>query len=124
MSIGELYELFYIVLEAGDRVFQFWLSASFAVVVATFFAAERLSKRMYQLITVAYVLVSFNMAYRYVINVVRLVEIRADLIEQEAWYEVPATLPAGIAQVAIFAVGFSGTLYFVWSTYLNSIEEI
>ena len=57
MSIGELYELFYIILEAADRVFEFWLSASFAIVVATFIAADRLSKRMYQVITLAYILV-------------------------------------------------------------------
>ena len=63
------------------------------------------------------------MAYRYVVNMMRLFEIRADLIEKEAWYEVLSILPGGITQVAIFTVGVSGTLYFVWSTYRASIEE-
>jgi hypothetical protein len=123
MSTGELYELFYMILEAADRVFEFWLSASFAIVVATFIGADHLSKRMYQIITLAYILVSFNMAYRYTINGIRLFEIRADLLEKEAWYEVPATWPGLASQAAIFAVGLCGTLYFVWSTYQTNARK-
>jgi hypothetical protein len=43
ISIGDLYQAFYAQLENSDRIFAFWLSATFAVVVATFFAAANIT---------------------------------------------------------------------------------
>jgi len=117
VTIAELYELLYIVLEAADRVFQFWMSASFAIVIAAFLAADRLSKRMYQLITFAYLLVSLNMFLRYAVNANRFAAIRTELVERGEWYDVPTSLAAGVTQGAVFIIGTVGTLYFVWQTY-------
>ena len=124
MTTSELYGLLYIVLEAADRVFESWLSASFAIVVANFIDVERLTKRMYQLVAVAYALVSFNMAYRYIISMERFLAIRADITALGEWYEVSSSAPAALGQFAIFVVGVSGTLYFVWQTHETSSRNL
>ena len=117
MSVSELYQTLYVVLEAADRLIEFWLSASFAIVVATFLAAGRLNKALFGLITVTYTLVSVQMFLRWWLNLTKFVEIRTQLIDRGEPYNLILSISGGYIQIAIFVIGTFGTLYFVWHTY-------
>ena len=116
---GTLYQASYAALEATDRAIEFWLSASFAIVVATFLASERLNRAMYIFITGGYLLVSANMLGRYWIHAARYVQWRDILIELGEPYNTSLSVAVVGTQLAIFVVGTCGTLYFVWHTYLQ-----
>ena len=117
MSVAELYELFYTVLEAVDRILEFWISASFAIVVAVFLGAERLNKTMYILVAVAYTLITANMIVRTRINAIKFEEIRTQLIEYGEMFVPELSTAAWLLQMGVMALGTFGTLFFVWYMY-------
>ena len=67
LPVGDLYDVLYAVLEASDRIFEFWITASFSVVIASFFAASRMTRAMFVLISIMYGIVSANMLVRWFI---------------------------------------------------------
>jgi len=122
--VGNIYETLYAVLEASDRIFEFWITASFAVVIATFFAASRMTKIMFVLISFMYAIVSANMAIRWSIATLKFRELQAALIEQGEVF--PASLlvnTSGLLTITTFVIGTCGTLYFAWYTYRNQKRD-
>ena len=119
IDTGTLYQASYAALEATDRAIEFWLSASFAIVVATFLASDRLNRTMYIFITVGYLLASGNMLARYWIHASRYMQWRDMLISLGEPYNTSLSVVVVGTQFAIFIVGTCGTLYFVWHTYFH-----
>ncbi len=124
IPVGNIYETLYAVLEASDRIFEFWITASFAVVIATFLAASRVTKVMFVLISFTYGIVLANMLIRWSIATLKFRELQAALIEQGEVF--PSSLlinTSGLLTITTFVIGTCGTLYFVWFTYRNQKRD-
>ena len=64
MSVAELYELYFLALEAVDIKLEFLISISFAVVVAAFLGSDRLSRSLYVVIGVVYSVIYATLVIR------------------------------------------------------------
>ena len=79
MNIAELYDVFYAALEVLDRLFEFWLTGSFALLIATYFIGEKMNRTMYWLICIGYCLFSAGLAIRYLASGAKLLDMRTQL---------------------------------------------
>ena len=64
-SAAELIELTLIANELLDAQFEYWLSISFAAVVATFIGGDYLSRKMRYVLVVLYLLASTLLIFKY-----------------------------------------------------------
>ena len=60
-SAAELVEIYYLARSSMDAQFQFWVSITFAVIVAAFVARSRLSRTLRILISLLYLLATVNL---------------------------------------------------------------
>lgn len=121
MSIGELYEIYFLTLGTLDRLLEFWVTASFSVVIASFFLGEKINRYIFILILLGYLLYSVNIGLRYNIAVETLMEIRNQLIAQGATILSDSSVGAlNISQGLLFSFGFFATLGYLCYTYYQS----
>lgn len=119
MSIAEQYEILYVLLDALDRHFSSWMSASFACVVAAHFMGSRLNGFLASLISIAYSLFSATMVVRFLTNGAKFAEIRDDLIAAGEYYAIEFAEFGSLLILLTFIVGFFGTNGYVWYCYKN-----
>ena len=117
MTPAELYEIYYLTLGAMDRFFEFWMTASFSVVVAAYFIHKSIDRRILMLIGVVYLLFSVSLAIRYSIATAKFVDVRDQLILQGESLSAAMSYAAGASIVLTFIVGFLGTLGYLYHTY-------
>ena len=117
LTTAEVHQLAYLTLDAQDRAFEFWISASLGVLIAVFFVGAKIAKRFLALIFVVYALFAVSIIVRWVLIGLRrehwyfvLVE-RGEYLAPGYWAGVSVWLT-----VLIFFVGTCGTLYFLWYT--------
>jgi hypothetical protein len=116
MTIAELYEIYYIVLATMDQIYEFWLTASFAVVIASYFAAKHLTRALYIVLALAYSLFSIWLAVRMWAASSKLEDIRARLLKLgETFADI--SLPFIVLLVSLYVLGFAGTLLFLRHSY-------
>jgi len=65
-SAAELVEIFYLARSSMDAQFQFWVSITFAVIVAAFVAGKRLSRTLRVVISVLYLLATANLTLLFI----------------------------------------------------------
>jgi hypothetical protein len=117
-SIGDLYEAFYAQLENQDRIYEFWITLTFAVAAGTFIAAQKLTKSLLILLSTLYLVVAVNLILRSVVSVQKLNELQSQLVQagevfhKQFLNDTIATLTA----ITYFG-GTLGALYFIWHTY-------
>ena len=117
-TIGDLYEALYAQLGAMDRIVEFWIGITFAVIVATFFAGNKLTRLMYALVTTMYGIVSAYLALRYLNASGKFTELQSQLISAGEWMPTGAlNISVGFLSLAMYVVGTLGTLYFLLQTY-------
>ena len=101
----ELAQLMLALLAAVDAQFEFWLTVTFGVLVASFVAGARLSARLRWLLAFFYLWASVLFLTRYVAASVYL----NSYVELAAQYEVPVLAPisplAGRLRFALWVVG-------------------
>lgn len=117
-SIGDLYEAFYAQLENQDRIFEFWITLTFAVAVAAYIAASNLTRSLYILVTTMYLVVSINLILRSIVSAMKFRELQMQL--ERAGEVFPLTdvkIAIAVLTVVTFILGTLATLYFVWHTY-------
>lgn len=117
-SIGDLYEAFYAQLENQDRIFEFWITLTFAVAAGAFIAAKKLTRSLFVMLTAMYLIVSINLILRSIVSALKFRELQTQLAM--AGESFPADdLKIGIAVLTVltFIAGTLATLYFVWHTY-------
>ena len=119
MTIAEHYELIYAILETLDRLFEFWLSASFAVIVAAHFMIGKLNRYLALFMSMAYSLFSFTLAFRFYSNGKKLSEFRDSLLSLGETLNPDASNFGGLLLFLTFFVGFLGTNAYVWYCYLK-----
>jgi hypothetical protein len=117
VNVPELYEVFYNALEVMDRIFEFWMSGTFALVIAAYFIGENMSRLMFWLMSIGYLLFSAALAIRYMASAGKLVEMRVQL--EAAGEVLPLSVEAGFGSSMVFVFGSAGTLIYLVQNYRN-----
>lgn len=116
MSEYELVSLVYDLFRDMDAQIQFWLQATFAVVVAVYFAGHRLSIGLRRFLAVMYLAASIQAALRWTLFLRRSIDHRKAL-EAMGASDIPTTLwlvsSVSLLIVVIFVGGVFGTVYFL-----------
>lgn len=123
MSIAELYELMYASVDLMDRIFEFWLTASFAVVVASHYVSDRLTTRLATVLAALYGLISLQLVVRYFLAIRKMIETRDLLVSRGETFALGAAGFAGFLVFATFVVGIVSVLAFVWISRSREVES-
>jgi 4-amino-4-deoxy-L-arabinose transferase-like glycosyltransferase len=116
LSEYELTSLVFALFRDMDSMIQFWIQATFAVVVAVFVAGDRLSRWMRGMIAVLYLIASVQAALRWSLIVSRVDAFRARMVA-DGFADIPTHW--GLVQLitalifVMFVGGVLGTVYFV-----------
>ena len=116
MSEYELTSLVYDLFRDMDAQIEFWMQATFAVVVAVYFAGHRLSLGLRRFIAVIYLAASIQSAMRWALLLSRTITYRDEMIER-GMSDIPTTWwlvgSVSILIIVIFLGGVVGTVYFL-----------
>ena len=123
------YELSALILGVSENftpIVQFWVSISFAVVVATFITSNRFNLNIIRLMAFLYILSSMYLAGIYISEAFKVSYYFQQL--QSGGFETnhlrnPASLTSLALCALLFIGGLAGTLYFMYSSAKNSRES-
>ena len=125
MSEPEIIEMMYESLNYADRNFEFWISSSFAVILAFHFSAGNMSKLMYRLITFLYCSATVLFVSRWSVAALQYSSFRSQLLEIDASIQVSGAVMEGIitaAYIVVILLGSIGTVYFGYRTTRKADE--
>ena len=115
MTEAEVIEMMYESLGYADRNFEFWITASFAVILAFHFSADKLTTLMYRLITFLYCSATILFVSRWSVAALQYASFRRRLIDMDAAAGVSGNVMESIvtlAYVVVIVLGTLGTIYF------------
>ncbi len=116
MSEYELTSLALELFRDMDAQIRFWLEATFAVVVAVFFAGDRLTRGLRRLIASLYMAASALAGLRWVLTLRRNLAYRERLMA-EGYGDIPTDLwllvPINLLILFIFVAGVAGAMHFM-----------
>lgn len=116
MSEFELTSLALDLFRDMDTQIQFWMQASFAVIVAVFFVGDRFPAVIRRLIASLYLIASMLAALRWTLTLRRNLAYR-DRLMAEGYADIPTDLrlliPINLLIMLIFLGGVLGTIYFL-----------
>lgn len=116
MSEYELTSLALDLFRDMDSQIKFWLEATFAVVVAVFFAGDRFSAGIRRLIAALYLIASATAALRWLLTLRRNLAYR-DRMMAEGYADLPTDLwllvPINVLIMLMFVAGVLGTIHFL-----------
>ncbi len=131
MQIGEAmtaYELSFLISETEafiDVIFNRWVQATFAVIVAAYFAAGRLNAHFLKIMGVLYLFYSIAQASTIAFQTSKLldyIEELETLIDDYAGNEL-LSAPSGVLILIVFLVGTASALYFLHYTHKNGASS-
>ena len=124
MPDPNLVDHFYSAVALSDSAMQFWISITFAVIVATHFVGKRIGRTMYVLMTSLYALVSLISIARYLGASARMILYTNALREGGEW-PVPwiYTVVAGYGTFLLLVLGTFGTLYFMYTVRRDASDD-
>lgn len=116
MTDYELFQVFAAQLEVVDRLFEFWITGTFAVILAAHFVGHSLTRGMRYLIAGLYFGLAALLLFRYVSAAAEAAVIVLELADKGVvrsrfrghFREITITL-----RVILFVVGTSGALYYL-----------
>ena len=127
LTFSEATELFYIAMETQDRFFEFWITATFAVVIACHLGSKTLTKGFSTMISLLYLAFSANMIARWylaggavggfrdaMINGMTQLDGFMNPESQEIFMYI-----SRISSRGTLFIGTAVTIFFVWYTYSN-----
>lgn len=118
MSQELIYQTLYSALSLADSILQIWLSVTFAVIVATYLAGDRIGRFMYYLISSLYGLATLVLITRFISAAYQIFHYRDLLVVSgfEPW-PVPGLLTRiiGSGTLLLLVGGSAATLWFVHS---------
>jgi hypothetical protein len=123
MSEAEIIEMMYESLGYADRNFEFWISASFAVILAFHFSGNKLTTLMYRLITFLYCSATILFVCRWAVAAMQYASFRMQLLDMGASIQLSGNVMEGIITLAyaiVIILGTAGTLYFGRKTIRNA----
>jgi ABC-type transport system involved in cytochrome c biogenesis permease subunit len=116
-SPAELVELFYIRESVIDTQFQYWITITFAVIVAAFVAKKHLSKRLRSVVALLYLLATVVLISRWYYAAMDVGQLLGQLQELGVSTNLPwVTI---ISRVLLVALGTSAALIFLLSEKLR-----
>jgi hypothetical protein len=104
MTEADLLALFLDVNQDIDTQFQFWISITFAVLVASFVADEKLSRAERSVVTVLYLSAAAILLFRY-LSAVTLVQDVLGLFDASGIERPIVATTAGRLRIALFTLG-------------------
>jgi len=104
MTEADLLGLFLDVNQDIDTQFQFWISITFAVLVASFVADERLSRGERVLVTGLYLSAAAIVFFRYLSALTYVGEV-LELFDANGFPPPTVAAPAGVLRMALFTFG-------------------
>ena len=110
-TIAELLELILMSEESIDTQFQFWLTTTFATIIASFAARDLLNRSMRMLISALYLSATFVFASRWYYEGVDLFRYGEMLDGLGFQSEVPVA--TAFSRVLLMSLGTLATIYFV-----------
>lgn len=120
-SPAELAELFFIRESAIDAQFQFWITITFAVIVANFVAGKRLSKRSRSVIALLYGLAVVVLVSRWYYVALDAIQFRQQL--QDLGVALNFPIVTLYSRVVLVALGTSVSITFLLSNWLRDDPE-
>ena len=127
LKLSEAAELFYIAMETQDRFFEFWITATFAVIIACHLGSKTLTKGFSAMISLLYLAFSANMIARWYLAGGAVGGFRDSMIDgmtQLGGFMNPESqeILIDISRVSsrgTLFIGTAVTIFFVWYTYNN-----
>ena len=120
-SLAELTELYFSATTSMDAQFQFWLSVTFAVVIAGFIAGDRLTKKLSYLAAILYGLATFVLIARFIDAAIFPGMLRDSILE--AGVEIPNfNSVVVVARFSLLILGTLAALYFLLRERVNEGE--
>ncbi|MEE8094368.1 MAG: hypothetical protein V3T47_09030 [Gammaproteobacteria bacterium] len=111
-SLAELTELYFAAATLMDTQFQYWISVTFAVVIAGFFAGNRLTKNLSYLAAILYGLATFVLIARFTAAAGTVAMFGNAIVE--AGVEMSRVgLPTRVLRYILFTTGTLAALYFL-----------
>jgi hypothetical protein len=122
MSLYELHTIWGTYNESADRLWEFWITGTFAIIVASHLGSEKISQKYAIAMASIYTLFTISLVVRMIITVDGLREYGKKMgsITGEYW-STEMFWSMGISHALLFAFGFLGTLFFVWQSYREGI---
>ncbi len=111
LSTAELAELFLIMESAMYTQFEYWLTVTFAVVVASFVAGKRVNRKLRFGLALLYALATVVLMSRFYYIAADATDFRAALLESGVALRTPWV--SIISRVSLFALGTAAALYFL-----------
>ena len=120
LSLYETTELFYIILEAQDRFFEFWITATFAVIIACHLGSSILTRSFSLMISFMYLAFSINLIGRWVFVAEAVSRYRNDMASQSGIQLNEQLIDLSrMLSMTTLIVGTVITIFFVLYTYKN-----
>ena len=115
LTTFEYVETYFLATSAVDAQWQYWVSITFAVIVATFVGAERLSLRTRYLIAALYLVATVVLGSRAILYGVTLAG-SLEILQQSSVTDIfpPPNLIAGVSRMLMVIGGVSATLWFLF----------
>ena len=120
LSLYEATELFYIVLETQDRFFEFWITATFAVIIACHLGSSILTRSFSLMISFMYLAFSINLIGRWSFVAEAVSRYRNDMASQSGIQLNEQLIDLSrMLSMTTLIVGTAITIFFVWYTCKN-----
>ena len=120
LSLAEAVELFYMAMETQDRFFEFWISATFAVIIACHLGSRTLTRGYSAMVAVMYTAFSVNMVSRWLLAQGAVTRYRSEMLTiLEADSRSQLVDLARFLTFGTLVVGTIITLFFIWFTFRN-----
>ncbi|HBW83484.1 MAG TPA: hypothetical protein DEF79_05530 [Gammaproteobacteria bacterium] len=117
LSLPDAVELFYMAMETQDRFFEFWISATFAVIIACHLGSRTLTRGYSAIMAMMYTAFSVNMTSRWLLAQGAVTRYRAEMLTI-----LEADTGSRLVDLARFLTfgtlifGTICTLFFIWFT--------
>ena len=123
MTEYQLNELLLLSTDSYGGVLEFWISVSFAVVVASFLTSDRLNRKVIRLMTFLYILSSMFLASLYISTAVRTNHYYQQLVSagfDTSHFDHPVNFLTLSLILLLFIGGTCGTVYYMYTCVKNA----
>ena len=120
-SAAELVELIFIRETVIDTQFQYWITITFAVIVASFVATEHLTKKLRSIVALLYAVATFVLISRWYYAALDVAQLSGQLQELGISWNVPYVTM--LSRVCLVTLGTASALIFLLSERFRGEPE-
>ena len=126
MSESDLNNLIYSAMGMATSLFQFWLSASFALAMVAYFAGDKLNGLMLKLASTIYLLASVVLIFGWFSFAFQINEYMTMMVRQgyeTTHFDNIFGMLHGIGILSVFVIGTLGVLYYLRWTFRHRSDD-